>query len=115
MNRQLAETQCPDTSGTVITEHSFIDGELDFEQISQAIMAEEAWGLIFSGCRIEPVEGGQQNMASFAGCDSAPHPPECRLLSDSSLIPPGFIAEWLGRMLVRGRVRQVVLYRRFVA
>lgn len=113
MNRQLAETQCPDTSGTVITEHCIIDGELDFEQISQVIMAEETWGLIFSACHIEQIEGRQQNIASFVGCVVAPHPPACKLLSDSSLIPPGFCAEWLGSMLVRGRVRQVVLYRRF--
>lgn len=115
MNTKLAATPCPDTSGTEITEHSLIDAELDFEQISQAIMAEEAWGLVFSGSRIEQVEGRQQNMVSFAGCDGGIHPPECRLLADSSLIPPGFSAEWLGRMLVRGRVRQVVLYRRFAA
>lgn len=106
------ETEAPDTSGTVITEHSMLHADFGFEELSDAIMAEEAWGLMFSDNKITVLENQHQNIASFEEYGKPGHPSDCKLLPDSSLPPRGYGAEWRGTMLVRGRVRHVVLYRK---
>ncbi len=106
------KTPMPDTAGTVITEHSVLYADFGFEQLSEAIMGEEAWGLVFSGSNILMLEDQQQNLASFEEYSGPGQPPDCKLLPDSSLPPRGYKAGWRGTMLVRGRVRHVVLYRK---
>lgn len=88
-----------------------IPTQFDFEQMSRAIMGEEAYRYKFQGNEIKTGKAGPYNEASFDFYADGPYPPNCVLQPASEEAPSGYTAEWKGRMLVRNRIRQVVLYR----
>jgi hypothetical protein len=88
-----------------------IPAEFDFDQISRAIMGEEAYRYQFKGNEIKTDKDGQYNEVSFDFYADGPCPPDCIVQLASQAAPAGHSAEWKGQMLVQNRACQVVLYR----
>lgn len=84
----------------------------DFDQITRAIMGEEAWGLVFMECRIKREESGEQyNEAHFAFSADGSYPKACIVQATTDAIPSGYQDQWTGLMIVRDQVRDVRLVR----
>jgi hypothetical protein len=85
-----------------------IPSDFDFEQMSRAIMGEEAWGYVMVDSRIK----GDSNEASFDLHPEGSYPPPCQVVPTTQPVPTGYVKEWQGQMLVQGRVRNVMLCRK---
>ncbi len=88
-----------------------IPAEFDFDQVTRAIMGEEAYRYQFKGNEIKTGKQGQYNEASFDYYADGPYPRNCIMQLASQTQPVGHSAEWEGQMLVQNRACEVVLYR----
>ncbi len=85
-----------------------IPGDFDFEQMSRAIMGEEAWGYVMVDSQIR----SGANIASFDFHPEGLYPATCQILPTTQSVPSGHVKEWTGQMLIQGRVRNVMLCRK---
>lgn len=89
-----------------------LPAKYDFEEVSLAIMAEEATCHQFKGNEVKSDAQVEYNETSFDYyADGAPHPHDCIVLAAENAVPAGHIEEWRGQMLVQNKKRHVVLYR----
>jgi hypothetical protein len=87
---------------------------LDFDRITRAITGKEALGLVFRNSTIkdDADDGESYNAVSFVFHPDGVDPPPCIVQAASDPAPASHDSAWEGSMLVQGRVRKVVLWRR---